>query len=181
MGFFGFFKKKNNSLNSFYEDCLEIFHNEANKYGVANKGVIFIPELIERGEQTILAFLNDSFFKMQFGDNAELYYYLIFALTVEAGMIYANKWYEDYSTLDEYVKKIISAGPADEANILLDKLFEKDISENQGNSFFQKIYPKWLECLSSYWNIADPRAYIMKAYLAAYQLGISMVLEKYGY
>lgn len=32
-----------------------------------------------------------------------------------------------------------------------------------------------------YWKLEDPRKHTMAAMLAAYQLGISMVLEKYGY
>ena len=165
----------------FYTACVEDFHKEAIKSGAATKGLIFIPELIPLGEKTILAFLQDTFFQRQFGDNAQLYYYAIMSLVIDAGIVYATCWHENFSGLNNYVERIISEGPADHANILLEKHFPKSISENQGNPFFQKIYTRWVAMHHPYWALSDPREYTFSAMLAAYQLGISMILEKYGY
>ena len=169
------------SSKDFYAECVEDFHKEANKHGVATRGLIFIPELIPLGEKTILAFLKDPFFQMQTGGNPQAYYYLIMALSIDAGIAYATKWHEDFSALSRYVDQIIYEGPADDANILLEKHFPKEVSANQGNPFFQKIYPRWLAMHEPYWKLDDPREYTFKAMLAAYQLGVSMTLEKYGY
>ena len=88
MGLFGFGKKKqpqkttttpnttgNGGAANFYTACVEDFHNEAAKYGAATRGLIFIPELLPVGEKTVLAFLKDPFFQMQFGSNPQMYYY----------------------------------------------------------------------------------------------------------
>ena len=53
------------SAVSFYTDCVSVFHNEAKKFGIASKGLIYIPELIPHGEKTILEYLKDPFFQMQ--------------------------------------------------------------------------------------------------------------------
>lgn len=169
------------SVVSFYNDCVADFHKEAGKYGVANKGVIFIPELLPLGEKTILAFLQDQFFQVQFGNDAQTYYYVIMSLAIDAGIVYATRWHEQFSTLNSYVDEIIETGPADDANLLLSKYFSEEISTNQGNQFFQKIFPRWIAMHEPYWELSDPRDYTFKAMLAAYQLGISMILEKYGY
>ena len=186
MGLFDFIKKKNVETNiknsmSFYTECVEDFHKEAMKNGVANRGLIFIPELIPRGEKAILAFLKDPFFQMQCGGNAQQYYYLIMALSIDAGMCFANRWHEQYSSLDQYVQEIIDDGPADEANRLIDAHFPYGIMGNQGNDFFPIIFERWIAMHEPYWNLADPRVYTFRAMLAAYQLGVSMILEKYGY
>ena len=79
---FGFFKKKNkkvelNTPASFYNECVADFHKEAVKYGVAKRGVSYIPELLPLGENKILAYLKDPFFQMQSAGHAQQYYYLI--------------------------------------------------------------------------------------------------------
>lgn len=170
-----------NDLQNFYTECIKEFHFEANKYDVANKGLIFIPELIPIGEQTVLSFLQDPFYMREFGDNPVTYYYFIMALSIETGMVFATKWHEDFANLHDYVGQIIEDGPADDANVLLEKHFSKEISENQGNPFFQKIFAKWMALHEPYWKLADPRQYTFRLMIAAYQLGVSMILEKYGY
>ncbi len=186
MGLFNFGKKKDKEPElkkpiSFYNDCVADFHQEAAKHGVANKGLIFIPELIPLGEKTILAYLQDPFFQMQCGGNAQQYYYLIMALSIDAGICFATKWHEQFSALEKYVEEIIAEGPADDANTLMDAHFPDGVMGNQGNDFFPLIYQRWLEMHEPYWRLSDPRQYTFKAMLAAYQLGISMILEKFGY
>ena len=207
MGLFDFMKKKNNNRNStssntrtginsstsaqnnelktpaaFYTDCVEDFHKAAMTQGVASKGLIFIPELLPMGEKAVLSFLKDSYFQMQFSSDPQTYYYLIMSLSLQAGIVFAAKWHEDFDELKNgYVEQIIEEGPADEARKLLEAEFPKSISANQGNPFYQKIFARWLAMHEPYWKLSDPREYTFKAMLAAYQLGISMILEKYGY
>ena len=193
MGLFGFGKKKQEKTaptqkpmnaggaSNFYTACVEDFHNEAAKHGAATRGLIFIPELLPVGEKTVLAFLKDPFFQMQFGSNPQMYYYAIMSLSIDAGIAFATRWHEDYSSLSSYVERIIAEGPADDANALMSKHLPKEISANQGNPFFQKIFARWLAMHEPYWKLSDPRDYTFKAMLAAYQLGVSMILEKYGY
>jgi hypothetical protein len=186
MGLFGFKKDKKEekgikSLGDFYIECVADFHKEAIKHGIANKGLIFIPELIPLGEKTILAFLKDSYFQMQYGGNAQQYYYLIMGLSIDTGMCFATRWHEKFSTLNQYVDEIIFTGPADDANALMENHFSKEIMGNQGNSFFPVIFKRWIELHEPYWKLDDPREYTFKAMVAAYQLGVSMILEKFGY
>ena len=76
MGLFNFSRKKPTepelkNSSSFYNDCVAEFHKEAMKKGVANKGLIFIPELIPLGEKAILAFLKD-LYKDKYRINKEI-------------------------------------------------------------------------------------------------------------
>lgn len=164
----------------FYNDCVEDFHKAALRKGFVNRGVIFIPELIPFGEKIVLAFLEDRSFQMQFGDNPQLYYYVIMSLSLQAGIVFAEKWHSDYSALKSgYANQIIEEGPADACKPFLAQLGLTD-SEKE-NDFYYAIFERWLVMNEPYWKLSDPRNYTFNAMVAAYQLGISMILEKLGY
>ncbi len=165
----------------FYTECVEKLHTVAEALGVASRGLILIPELIPRGEKLVLCFLKDNFFQMEFSHDANAYYSFIMALSIDAGIVTAAKWHEDYSGLDDYVEKIMAEGPAEDANKLMEKYLLKDLFSNQGNPFFSKIYPVWTALHEPYWKERDPRDYTFKLMVAAYQLGVSVILEKLGY
>ena len=168
------------SADQFYADCVEDYHNTAKQQGFANRGLIFIPELIPIGEKTVLAFLKDPFFQAQFGSNPQMYYYAIMSLSLQAGIVFAVKWHENFSALTAgYVDQIIEEGPADACKPFLRQL---GLTNNdKENDFYRAVYARWLAKHEPYWKLKDPRDYTFKATLAAYQLGISMILEKYGY
>ena len=166
---------------SFYTDCLKTFHDEAMANGFANRGLIFIPELMPMGEKAVLAYLQDMFFTMEFGKNPTQYYYVIMSLSLQTGICFGEKWHKDFAGLKAgYVDEIIKGGPADDANVILAETVGINGNEEQ-NAFYQKIYEKWIYCHEPYWALNDPRQYTFRAMVAAYQLGISMVLEKYGF
>ena len=159
----------------FYIDCVEDYHQTAKQHGFAKDGVVFIKELRPIGEKVVLAFLRDPFFQSEFGSNPQLYYYAIMSLSLQAGMVIAEKW-DSTSVVDEaYVERIIKEGPADTCKPLLKKLGLTD--NEKENSFYQVIFGRWLAKHEPYWKMQDPREYTYMATLAAYQLGISMILD----
>lgn len=177
------FDKMNNlkSPAEFYKECIEDFHKEANEHGVATRGLIFIPELIPLGEKTILAYLRDPYYITESNGAPEVFYYTVMHNSLKAGMALATQWHEDVSKLDEYVDEVILDGPAIMGYCLLKKYFSEEIYKNFGEEFYKKIYARWLALHEPYWALEDPRIYTFNAMLAAYQLGVSMILEKYGY
>lgn len=191
MGLFDLFKKKqnpgtvtasptSNSIVKFYNDCVEDYHKAAITKGMANRGLIFIPELIPIGERTVLDFLKDSFFQMELGDNPQMYYYVIMSLSLQAGIVFADKWHSNYNELKTgFVEEIIAKGPSDVCKPFLIQLGLSDKEKEQ--AFYGSIFERWLTMHEPYWKLRDPRDYTFKAMLAAYQLGVSMILEKYGY
>ena len=164
----------------FYNDCVADYHKAAMEKGMAERGVIFIPELLPIGEKTVLAFLKDPFFQMEFGNNPQMYYYVIMSLSLQAGMVFAAKWHDNYSELtDSYINEIIEDGPAEACKPFLRELGLN--STEKENAFYRVVFERWLANHKPYWELSDPRQYTFRATLAAYQLGISMILCKYGY
>ena len=196
MRFFDRFRKKNDPGPSvrpaaagerdadpvvrFYNDCVGAYHTAAKEMGAANRGVILIPELLPIGEKTILAFLEDPFFQTEFGGNPQMYHYVIMSLSIQAGIVFAAKWHEGHSDLDPgYVDRIIREGPAEACRPYLKQLGLTD--SDRENAFYQAVFDRRPERNGPYRKMKDPRAYTFSATLAAYQLGISMMLEKYGF
>ena len=109
-----------------------------------------------------------------------MYYYVIMTLSLQAGMVFAKKWHENYSELKNgYVDQILAVGPADVAYAVLASEFGMD--KNAFGEFTQKIFERWLAMHEPYWKLKDPRDYTFCAINAAYQLGVSVTLAKYGY
>lgn len=166
--------------STFYSGCVTDYHEVAKALGYANRDVIFIPELIPIGQKTVLAFLKDKFFQTEFGNNPNQYYFVIMSLSLQAGIVFADKWHSNFSALKNgYVDQIIDEGPADEAEVLLKN--EIGLNKEQANQFYGEIYKRWMALHEPYWKLSNPREYTFNAVLAAYQLGVSMILEKYGY
>jgi hypothetical protein len=164
----------------FYNSCVVDFHKRANELGIAEKGLIVIPELSLIGQETVLAFLKDVFFQMEFGQNPNMYYYVIMSLSIQAGMVFSKKWHENLDELKSgYVAQIIAEGPADVAYEIFSSEF--GMEKNDFNEFTKKIFERWLVMHEPFWKLQDPREYTFSAMNAAYQLGVSMTLGKYGY
>lgn len=174
----------NNALltpTQFHIKCVDDFHAEAAKYGVATKGYIMVPELLQIGSEVVLDFLKDSFYIMEYGHDPELYHFLILSLSIYAGLNVANKWHSGKEGMDTYLKKMLADSPANDGMALLNKHFPPSIAGGQGQPFFRKIFAIWLSMHEPYWQLRDPRQYTYRAMLAGYQLGNSMMLEKLGY
>lgn len=169
------------SAQDFYNDCLISFHDEAKENGFANKGIIFIPELIPMGEKAVLAYLQDMYFSIEFAQDPVMYYYAIMSFSLQTGICFAEKWHNDFERLESgYVDEIIKLGPAFDALAIMSEKIGISGNEER-NDFCRNIYRKWISCHEPYWNLRDPRQYTFRAMVAAYQLGVSMILEKYGF
>lgn len=185
MGLFDSRKKKNTpekkNPNDFYTVCVEEFHLALKSKGFANKGLIFIPELIPLGEEAILAYLQSPFFQMEFGGNPTQYYYFICSLSIMTGVVYAEKWHSNYAELKSgFAEQIIEDGPPDYAMPILETNLGLS-PDQQSEKLFSTVFDRWLQLHEPYWELPDPRDYTFKALLAAYQAGISAILEKFGY
>ena len=184
MGLFNSKKKASNQSSikpvpAFYSDCVADFHNEALKYGIAKRGLIFIPELMPIGENIALRFLQNRVLPTKCNGNQGYYYYLIMCTCIDAGICLATRWHEQFSTLNQFADEIMLKGPTDGA-ALRKMHFAGEVMDWQGD-FFPRVSIRLMAMLEPYWKLSDSRDYILKAMVAAYQLGVSMILEKFGY
>ena len=116
MGLFNFGKKKNvpeiKKPSDFYTVCVEDYHRTLKVKGYANRGLIFIPELIPMGNKAVLTFLKDPFFQAEVGGNVTQYYYLICSLSFMTGVAYAEKWHSNFSALKNGTLESVKAFPS---------------------------------------------------------------------
>ncbi len=168
------------SVLSFYDQCVEDFHRTAAQEGQSENGPVIIPELIPIGEKTVLEFLKDPFFRMEFDSDPQMFHYVIMSLSLQAGIVFGAKWHEDFAALnDAYVDRIIRDGPESECKPYLRQLGLTDRLKE--SAFYDVIFERWTAMHESVRKMRDPREYTFRATLAAYQLGVSMILGKSGY
>lgn len=165
----------------FYQECVEAFQEEVENTGYLKNGV-FIPDLLPMGQRIVLAYLQDPFFQMQFGNNPTQYYYVINTLCLQSGCVVADMWHQNFDKLQNgFIDTIIEEGPAAYAKLIFEKEFDLDSDGDAGEKLYSKIFDKWLELHQPYWDMDDPREYTFNAMLASFQTGVSLILSKYGY
>lgn len=179
----GLFARKPKMLDpkKFYTVSCEKFHDMANLgLELTPRGVIFVPELIRIGGETILAWLQDPAFQQRFGHSVETYYYVLAVRSFEAGLVFGDKWHHQVSALKSgFVEEVIKGDINDYVNPIIDNVMHMD--EYTQASFYKDIFDCWTELHAPYWKLRDPRDYTFNLLLAAYQLGVSVILTKYGF
>ena len=53
-----------------------------------------------------------------------------------------------------------------------------ELDTEKANLFYSKMFEKWVDALTPYWNLEEPWEYATKAMIAAFQLGVSMLEER---
>ena len=164
----------------FYNECVQQFHTAARNRGLANKGVIFIPELMSYGEDIVLRYLQDNYYSSQFADKPEDYYHLMMILSIQAGMLFAMQWHLDYDAVKSgFVEKVYRSNTWSTVQNIFSVDF--NMNQNQMNDFFRQMFDIWQDLHAPYWQLADPRDYTFRSLVAAFQLGVSLMLDKLGY
>ena len=165
----------------FFMECVNSFHKEALKFSYALKGSIFVPELLSLGKFIVTAFLDDYIYKLEYRSDPRMYHYSIMTVCFECGVLFSHMWYHKMEILKSgFVETVLRDGPKEKVNPLLKKYFLMD-SLKQECIFTSNIFAKWSAMLEPYWNCDDCSPYIVNATLAAFQLGVSMTLEKLNY
>ena len=185
MGLFSIFGSKKTanqnkeSVSEFYDHCVEAFHDEAKKCGLTEKGSICIPALMPLGESILHSLLQDRYYQLTYGSKPDLYNYVIMSMSIQTGIVLGCKWHENYEELsDSFISGLVREGPVEEAKPVLAELF--GIADEQSlEKVFKPIFATMNDLNSVYKKDKTADEYFFKSLLAAYQLGVSMILGKY--
>lgn len=164
----------------FYQECVSAFHETAAKLCGAPQRPIVVPELVPIGQNVALTLLQKPTYLSNCADNAELYYQLILYLCIHAGMAVATQWDLNPNDLHKNLGMIIDE-PELIGEELIKEYFAKEMPDGKGTLLFAGIFAIWMKLHDPYWQLKDPREYTLLSLAAGYQLGVSMILEKYGY
>ena len=165
---------------TFYEKCVEAFHDLAKSKKLLKKGIIQIPELAEMGVDTILTYLKEP--SLQSSCNDAIHYYkTLLVMALKTGIIYSAYWHTDFQYLQlELYYDVMGYGPSD----YMGKILENDLgitNEKLIRFAVDVIFEKWLKLMKPYWDLQEARNYVFYSFLAIYQLGISIELSHLGY
>ena len=170
----------NETPQAFYTSCVKDYHDTAKKLGQAQRDVIFIPELLAYGQKAVLWYFQNDELQRQIPDPAE-YYYVAVNTAIRCGILFALKWHLDFGGLQApgYVESVMETGPSVLSKDIIRQSLGMD--ENAFGEFCSAIFNRWFELHKPYWALRDPREYTFYATLAAFQLGVSTILCKYGF
>lgn len=165
----------------FYAISCEKFHNMANEgLELTPNGLILVPELLEIGQKVILALLQDPSLQRRCGTNPETYYYVITAHSFDAGLVFGDRWHNNVSSLKSgFVDEVIKGDINEYSNPIIENIIGWD--DYTRAPFYKDLFDCWKELHAPYWKLRDPREYTFSLMLAAYQLGVSVILTQYGF
>lgn len=175
------FGQMTKSERDFMQDCLADFHEFAKSNNQAHKGTIFIPEVLEVGSQECLSYFQDESMQKKYYKDVEKYYFELFKLCFESGMVYGACWHENYAIVKDgsFQKQVHEKGVSYYSKGLITK--DLEMSDSEFSKFEENLFIHWQTRVEPYWDLADPRKYLFNGMLAAFQLGVSMEMSKLGY
>ncbi len=166
---------------NFYNDCVTAFHKVGQEHGYLPNGLIFIPELLEMGQQYTLDRLRDQSIIRQFGHDPVNYHYTLAMIIMHAGIRFADQWHEDYSVMKDldYVQDAGHPSFIDEAAQVVYENITDDRTE--WGEFRDEVFNVWCKLMEPKWKKPDCREEVYEAMTAMFQLGVSIILNQYGY
>lgn len=172
--------KKKEEPHQFYTTCLKEFHDVGEKRGLTPKGVIFIPELLEYGQKASLWYLKNKQLQERF-PNPEVYYHLGVLTLTSFGIFCGHTWDIDFDLMQDprFVEAMMRGNPTNIAEDVIKN--ELGLSHQKYDDFCSEIFDLWLKNMDPYCKMRDPGQYVFNATLAAFQLGVSMILSAKGY
>ena len=163
-----------------HDECVIAVHDEAERLGIVMKGPAIVPDLLPLGRRAVSEYMSDRFLILEYEDHPEDYNFMIMCAAADFGIVLADRWYRDRNELEEFSADLINRGPVKEAWAIVSRKFSDDIMKDGAEEFLGCIFAKLSEMNSAVPESPDKRAYTFTSMLAVFQLGISVILEKYG-
>ena len=168
--------------SEFYRQCVKDFHQTARELGAAAKGPIVHPQLLEAGDTVVRAYLGDEDLRAKFGFsvNPWIYYSAIMNLIIFAGIAVADRYNRRLPVDADYLRDLIRDGPFLRNEQMMERLPEP-VREAHGTAFSNAIFERWRDLTAPFMDPDDLTGpiYIRLAFLAAFQLGVSVAMEQY--
>lgn len=179
----GLFSRKPKVLEpaKFYAMSCQTFHDMANSgLSLTPRGVIFVPELLSIGQEAVLRCLQNPTLQRRYKNNPEGYYYAIATDCFDVGIVFADKWHNQVSALKNgFIEEVFNGNISDYSTPIIEQVIGWDDYDRA--PFYKDLFNCWKELHAPYWKLRDPREYTFNLMLAAYQLGVSVILTQYGF
>lgn len=166
-----------------YFNCVEAFHQVAQEEGYVTKAPIHVPELLLWGEQVIISRLRSKTYTSLMRTNKRYHWLVINTEALQLGILFGYAWHKNFDDLqNSLLRKVMKTGPAP----YLEPIFTGPlpIPPDSFKTLSFIIFHEWEQqkaSLRKFRKTENPSPYTLKAILASFQLGVSMILEKLGH
>jgi len=161
----------------FAQTCLQEYLRIVNEYSYATKGPVVVPELLQYGLSYEMRNLNDEELISEYGSDPVEYYHIAFQYSLMTGYIAGKTWHVNFANFND----IMEDAYYNSQNYMYEIFEDLEMDFDKHFEIMDKLFDKMMELLEPYWGLNDPREYTFNALFAAYQLGISMILNKFGF
>ena len=163
-------------LDEFYNQCLGVFTKTAQEANLL-QGNLVCTELLPVGKKVVFEYLYDRYLVQRHESDPDIFYDYVVQLSFEAGITIANKWKDASADLEEYIDKIIRETSFDDIRGIYQQYFNVE-SEQTWRKFISNLSAPVYDLLKWYHEQDNFEAYKLKLLLAAFQLGMMLILNK---
>lgn len=162
--------------SDFTAHCCKEFNKLALEQNLVKGDVAFVPELVPLGEKAVLEIMGNSTIQKEYGDNPMLFYYVALQYALKTGILIGGRWELNFASLreDSYQEEVAHALNGETEKLLAEMGLDTD---EKHDAFFVELHKKWRELTMPYTQLKDQRYYISGSIFAAFQLGVTMILD----
>jgi hypothetical protein len=157
---------------------LDELHKISTLEGYTKKDVIVVPELFIAGQDYVLDWLKNERFKKRF-NNVTQYYFIISLFALCGGIYYADVWHRDFSKINSCADYLYENGVDKTGYKVLG--IEGEEETEAFDKFTSILFDKWQDIFEPYWELKDARTHTLYSFLAFFQLGVSIQMERNGF
>ncbi len=161
----------------FYASCVYDLHEAVRAHGLARNGPILVRGLLRPGYDAIASYYESDDIRAEFQRLSDFEDFMVM-LSICFGLLLAALWHQDSENIEDAAERVASRLPVEAAQDIIEALFDQPVMADRGSPLFDLAYGRFCAMLAPHRGAPDEPRRVLYALTAAFQLGVTLMLER---